>query len=62
MSEYIKENHPIGCPEDADTTFIDANMCEARSPSERWVCTRPNGHRGLHHAHGSLKECLEKWE
>lgn len=60
MREYCKENYPIECPEDADAGDMD--MCGARAPNGVWVCTRPRGHEGAHHAHRSSGECLAIWE
>lgn len=38
----------------------EMNMCRAHAP-QGFLCTRPEGHEGKHHAHGVDWECYEVW-
>lgn len=50
------------CPKDADTEV--GKLCKeiAKIWGLQWYCTRPQNHKGFHHAHGLDKNCYYKWK
>ena len=57
--ELCGENVPVksSCPKDADTTKTPCRkVCPTGLP---FICTRPRGHKGKHHAHGG--RCFAVW-
>ena len=49
---------------DADYKIVNPNtLCRQIEPKDGYICTRPNGHEGAHHAHGTVSgECMAVWE
>ncbi len=44
-----------------DNVSGNGRICNERGPTNRWVCTRHDGHDGDHVAHGYLSRVLMRW-